>query len=151
LGRESLSPCYIAKGEGALVTDVDGNTFIDFTGGWGCLIVGHTPERVVNAVRDQAGKYIHTDFSAVPYEPYVELSKRLVKLAPGDTPKKVAFFNSGAEAVENAVKISRAYTGRKAVVVFEMECTPQAGHVGAEIDTCHGADLISCSNSTGLT
>jgi len=119
LGRESLSPCYIAKGAGALVTDVDGNTFIDFTGGWGCLIVGHTAERVVNAVKDQAEKYIHTDFSNVPYEPYVELSKRLAKLAPGDTPKKVAFFNSGAEAVENAVKISRAYTGRKAVVVFE--------------------------------
>ncbi len=119
VGKQSLCPGYIASGDGALVTDVDGNTFIDFTGGWGCLIVGHTPTRVVKAIKEQAEKYLHTDFSAVPYEPYVELAERLVKLAPGDWPKKAAFFNSGAEAVENAVKISRAYTGRKAVIVFE--------------------------------
>lgn len=118
-GKDSLSPCYIAEGEGALVTDVDGNTFIDFTGGWGCLSVGHTAKRVVKSVKDQAEKYMHTDFSNIPYEPYVKLAKRLTELAPGNNSKKVAFFNSGAEAVENAVKIARAYTGRKAVVVFE--------------------------------
>lgn len=115
----SLSPCYIDHGEGALVTDVDGNQFIDLTGGWGCLAVGHCHKKVVAAIKDQAEKYLHTDFTAIPYEPLVELAEKLVKLAPGDTPKSAAFFNSGAEAVENAVKIARAYTGRPAIIVFE--------------------------------
>ena len=115
----SLSPCYIAHGEGALVTDVDGNQFIDLTGGWGCLAVGHTHKKVVSAIKDQVEKYLHTDFTAIPYEPLVDLAEKLVKLAPGNTPKAAAFFNSGAEAVENAVKIARAYSGRPAVVVFE--------------------------------
>jgi len=115
----TLAPFYIAEGKGALVRDVDGNQFIDFTGGWGCLTVGHTPNRVVDAIQDQAAKYTHTDFTAVPYEPYVALAERLVNLAPGSSPKQVAFFNSGAEAVENAVKISRKHTKRKAIVVFE--------------------------------
>jgi len=115
----SLSPCYIAHGEGALLTDVDGNQFIDLTGGWGCLAVGHTHKKVVAAVKDQAEKYLHTDFTAVPYESLVELAEKLVKLAPGKTPKAAAFFNSGAEAIENAVKIARAYTKRPAIIVFE--------------------------------
>ncbi len=115
----SLSPCYIDSGKGALIKDVDGNTFIDFTGGWGCLIVGHAHPRIVNAVKDQAEKYLHTDFTAVPYEPFVQLASRLSIFAPGKSEKKVAFFNCGAEAVENAVKIARGYTKRKAVVVFE--------------------------------
>jgi len=115
----SLSPCYIAYGEGALVTDVDGNQLIDLTGGWGCLAVGHTHKKVVGAVKDQAEKYLHTDFTAVPYESLVELAEKLVKLAPGDTPKAAALFNSGAEAIENAVKIARAHTGRPAIIVFE--------------------------------
>jgi len=115
----SLSPCYIAHGKGALVTDVDGNQFIDLTGGWGCLAVGHTHKKVVAAVKDQAEKYLHTDFTAVPYEPLVDLAEKLVKLAPGDTPKAAAFFNSGAEAIENAVKIARAHTKRPAIIVFE--------------------------------
>jgi 4-aminobutyrate aminotransferase/(S)-3-amino-2-methylpropionate transaminase len=115
----SLSPCYIAHGEGALVTDVDGNQFIDLTGGWGCLAVGHTHKKVVAAVKDQAEKYMHTDFTAVPYESLVELAGKLVKLAPGKTPKAAAFFNSGAEAIENAVKIARAHTKRPAIIVFE--------------------------------
>jgi len=115
----SLSPCYIAHGEGALVTDVDGNQFIDLTGGWGCLAVGHTHKKVVAAIKGQAEKYLHTDFTAIPYEPLVELAEKLVKLAPGNTPKAAAFFNSGAEAVENAVKIARAHTQRPAIIVFE--------------------------------
>ena len=115
----SLSPCYIAHGEGALVTDVDGNQFIDLTGGWGCLAVGHCHKKVVDAIKDQAEKYLHTDFTAIPYEPLVELAEKLVKLSPGDTPKSAAFFNSGAEAIENAVKIARAHTGRPAIIVFE--------------------------------
>jgi 4-aminobutyrate aminotransferase/(S)-3-amino-2-methylpropionate transaminase len=115
----SLSPCYIARGEGALVTDVDGNQFIDLTGGWGCLAVGHTHKKVVAAIQDQVEKYLHTDFTAIPYEPLVELAEKLVKITPGDAPKSAAFFNSGAEAVENAVKIARAHTGRPAIIVFE--------------------------------
>ena len=115
----SLSPCYIAHGEGALLTDVDGNQFIDLTGGWGCLVVGHTHKKVVSAVKDQVDKYLHTDFTAVPYESLVELAEKLVKLSPRNTPKVAAFFNSGAEAVENAVKIARAHTERPAIVVFE--------------------------------
>jgi len=115
----SLSPCYIAHGEGALVTDVDGNQFIDLTGGWGCLAVGHTHKKVVAAVKDQIDKYLHTDFTAIPYESLVELAEKLVNLAPGNTPKAAAFFNSGAEAIENAVKIARAHTKRPAIIVFE--------------------------------
>ncbi|MEA2022607.1 MAG: aspartate aminotransferase family protein [Candidatus Caldatribacteriota bacterium] len=115
----SLSPCYIEKGEGALVTDVDGNQFIDLTGGWGCLAVGHAHKKVVTAIQDQAEKYLHTDFTAIPYESLVILAEKIVKLAPGKTPKSAAFFNCGAEAIENAVKIARAYTKRPAIVVFE--------------------------------
>ncbi|GAB4112127.1 MAG: 4-aminobutyrate--2-oxoglutarate transaminase [Candidatus Caldatribacteriota bacterium] len=115
----SLSPCYIASGKGVLVNDVDGNRFIDLTGGWGCLAVGHTHPRIVKAIQEQIGHYLHTDFTAVPYQPLVDLAERLVKLAPGKEPKTAAFFNSGAEAVENAVKIARAYTKRSAIVVFE--------------------------------
>ena len=116
---DSLSPCYIAKGEGALIVDVDGNQFIDLTGGWGCLAVGHVHERVVKAIRDQVEKYLHTDFTAVPYEPFVELCAKLVELAPGNTPKTAVLFNAGAEAIENAVKIARAYTKRTGIIVFE--------------------------------
>ncbi len=115
----SLSPCYIAYGEGALVTDVDGNRFIDLTGGWGCLAVGHSHQRVIKAIREQVKHYLHTDFTAIPYEPMVELAEKLAQLAPGNQPKSAAFFNSGAEAIENAVKIARAHTRRSAVVVFE--------------------------------
>lgn len=115
----SLSPCYIAHGEGALLTDVDGNQFIDLTGGWGCLAVGYSHKKVVSAVKDQIDKYLHTDFTAIPYESLVELAEKLVKLAPGKTPKAAAFFNSGAEAIENAVKIARAHTKRPAIIVFE--------------------------------
>ena len=116
---DSLSPCFIDHGHGALVTDVDGNRFIDFTGGWGCLITGHTPESVVSAIREQAGKFTHTDFTAIPYEPFVALAERLTDLAPGESQKQAAFFNSGAEAIENAVKIARKWSGRSGVVVFE--------------------------------
>jgi 4-aminobutyrate aminotransferase/(S)-3-amino-2-methylpropionate transaminase len=116
---QPLAPFYIAEGRGALVTDVDGNVFIDFTGGWGCLAVGHSHPRVVEAIRHQAAQYTHTDFTAVPYESFVRLGKRLAELAPGRSDKRVAFFNSGAEAIENAVKIARCHTKRRAVVVFE--------------------------------
>jgi 4-aminobutyrate aminotransferase / (S)-3-amino-2-methylpropionate transaminase / 5-aminovalerate transaminase len=112
-------PIVIEEGRGALVTDVDGNTFIDFTGGVGCLNVGHSHPRVVAAAQEQLDRFSHTDFTIVPYEVYVTLSERLLALAPisGDT--KAAFFNAGTEAIENAVKFARAYTKRAAVIAFE--------------------------------
>lgn len=114
-----LLPCCIAEGKGAIVKDLDGNQFIDLTGGWGCLAVGHSHSRVVKAIKAQAEKYTHTDFSVVPYESYINLCKELVALAPGEKPKSAALFNSGAEAVENAVKIARGATGRPGILVFE--------------------------------
>src|SRR5207245_796882 len=101
------------------VVDVGGNTFVDFTGGVGCLNVGHTHPRVVAAAQEQLARFAHTDFTVVPYEVYVELAERLVALAPFSVPAKAAFFNAGTEAVENAVKFARAHTGRPAVVAFE--------------------------------
>src|SRR5205809_5826460 len=112
-------PVVIERGEGATLTDVDGNTFLDFTGGVGCLNVGHAHPRVVDAVQEQAAKFLHTDFTIVPYETYVTLAERLVATVPISGPKKAAFFNAGTEAVENAVKFARAYTKRPAVIGFE--------------------------------
>jgi 4-aminobutyrate aminotransferase/(S)-3-amino-2-methylpropionate transaminase len=113
------APVVVESGRGATVTDVDGNTFIDFTGGVGCLNVGHAHPRVTAAVQEQAELFLHTDFSIVPYELYVTLSERLLPLAPISGPTKVAFFNAGTEAVENAVKFARSYTKRPAVIAFE--------------------------------
>jgi 4-aminobutyrate aminotransferase/(S)-3-amino-2-methylpropionate transaminase len=112
-------PIMISEGSGATVTDVDGNRFVDFTGGVGCLNVGHAHPRVVAAVQEQAARFLHTDFTIVPYEVYVEYAERLVALAPFAGRAKAAFFNTGAEAVENAVKFARGYTGRPAVIGFE--------------------------------
>src|SRR6266545_2386915 len=112
-------PVVIDRGEGATLTDVDGNTFIDFTGGVGCLNVGHANPRVVEAVQEQAARFFHTDFTIVPYEVYVTLAERLVAMAPISGPVKAAFFNAGTEAIENAVKFARAYTKRPAVIAFE--------------------------------
>ncbi|MDD3656252.1 MAG: aspartate aminotransferase family protein [Atribacterota bacterium] len=116
---DSLSPGYIDFGEGALVTDVDGNTFIDLTGGWGCLALGHSHPAIISAIKEQVNHFIHTDFTAVPYESFVLLCQRLSQLAPGSEPKSVALFNSGAEAIENAVKVARGFTGRSGIIVFE--------------------------------
>jgi 4-aminobutyrate aminotransferase / (S)-3-amino-2-methylpropionate transaminase / 5-aminovalerate transaminase len=112
-------PVVIDHGEGATLTDVDGNTFIDFTGGVGCLNVGHANPRVTEAVQEQAAKFLHTDFTIVPYEVYVTLAERLVASAPISGPAKAAFFNAGTEAIENAVKFARSYTKRPAVIGFE--------------------------------
>src|SRR5438067_10914992 len=112
-------PIVAAEGRGALLTDVDGNTLVDFTGGVGCLNVGHAHPHVVAAVQEQAARFLHTDFTIVPYEVYVEYAERLLALAPFDGPAKAAFFNAGTEAVENAVKFARAYTKRPAVIAFE--------------------------------
>ena len=110
-------PVVIDRGAGASFTDLDGNTFLDFSGGLGCLIVGYSHPKVVEAVKRQVERFSHTDFSVIPYEPWVELSERLVTMVGGD--RKVFLANSGAEAVENAVKIARSATGRSAVITFE--------------------------------
>jgi 4-aminobutyrate aminotransferase/(S)-3-amino-2-methylpropionate transaminase len=112
-------PVVIDHGDGALLTDVDGNTFLDFTGGVGCLNVGHANPRITEAVQEQAARFLHTDFTIVPYEAYVTLAERLVATAPISGPVKAAFFNAGTEAVENAVKFARAYTKRPALIAFE--------------------------------
>jgi len=112
-------PVVIEEGRGATLTDVDGNTFIDFTGGVGCLNVGHSHPKLVEAAQEQLTRFAHTDFTIVPYEVYVTLAERLIALAPFTGPAKAAFFNAGTEAVENAIKFARSYTKRPAVIVFE--------------------------------
>jgi 4-aminobutyrate aminotransferase/(S)-3-amino-2-methylpropionate transaminase len=112
-------PIVAAEGRGATVTDVDGNTFIDFAGGVGVLNVGHAHPHVVDAVQEQAARFLHTDFTILPYEVYVTLAERLLAVAPFSGPAKAAFFNAGAEAVENAIKIARAATRRPAVIAFD--------------------------------
>jgi 4-aminobutyrate aminotransferase / (S)-3-amino-2-methylpropionate transaminase / 5-aminovalerate transaminase len=109
----------VDQAQGATLTDVDGNTFLDFTGGVGCLNVGHSHPQVVAAAQEQLTRFAHTDFTIVPYEVYVDLAERLCELAPVRKPAKAAFFNAGTEAVENAVKFARSYTGRPAGVGFE--------------------------------
>jgi len=112
-------PIAAAAAHGATLTDADGNTFVDFAGGVGCLNVGHSHPHVVQAAQEQLDRFSHTDFTVVPYEVYATLSERLLALAPLGGPAKAAFFNAGTEAVENAVKFARAYTGRSAVIGFE--------------------------------
>jgi len=111
-------PGFIERGHGASFLDVDGNTFLDFAGGLGALLTGHSHPKVVEAARSQVGRFAHTDFTVVPYESWVELAERLIRLTGGGA-RKAAFFNSGAEAVENAVKIARSATGRPALISFE--------------------------------
>src|SRR5437763_10859711 len=112
-------PVVVDEARGATLTDVDGNTFIDFTGGVGCLNVGHSHPEVVAAAQEQLERFSHTDFTIVPYEVYVRLAERLADLAPISGPVKAAFFNAGTEAVENAVKFARLATKRPAVIAFE--------------------------------
>jgi 4-aminobutyrate aminotransferase / (S)-3-amino-2-methylpropionate transaminase / 5-aminovalerate transaminase len=117
--KSIVHPIVAQEGRGATLTDVDGNRFIDFTGGVGCLNTGHSHPRVVEAAAEQLTRFAHTDFTVVPYEPYVELAERLLERAPFTVPAKAAFFNAGTEAVENAVKFARLATGRPAVIAFE--------------------------------
>jgi 4-aminobutyrate aminotransferase / (S)-3-amino-2-methylpropionate transaminase / 5-aminovalerate transaminase len=118
-GVSSYMSVFAAKAEGAIIEDVDGNRYIDFAGGIGVMNIGHSRPEVVQAIAEQAAKFTHTCFSVMMYEPYVDLAERIVKLAPGDFPKKAIFFNSGAEAVENAVKIARYATGKPAIITFD--------------------------------
>ncbi|MEU3625883.1 4-aminobutyrate--2-oxoglutarate transaminase [Amycolatopsis coloradensis] len=118
-GVSSVLPVYITSAEGGLLTDADGNVLIDFGSGIAVTNVGHAAPAVVDRVREQVGLFTHTCFMVTPYEGYVEVCEALDKLTPGTHEKRSVLFNSGAEAVENAVKIARAATGRQAVVVFD--------------------------------
>lgn len=118
-GAAKLTPVAIEKAEGAALTDVDGNTFLDFAGGIGVLAVGHCPPNVVNAIKNQAEQLIHLCAIVGTYEPYVEVAELMNQVTPGDFPKKTVLLNSGAEALETCVKIARSYTGRPGIVVFE--------------------------------
>ncbi|WP_421616776.1 4-aminobutyrate--2-oxoglutarate transaminase [Brevibacillus sp. TJ4] len=117
-GVGNNSPVVVESASGALVTDVDGNTYLDFAGAIGTLNAGHCPPEVVAALKEQLDKYIHPCFHVAMYEPYVKLAEKLAEITPGNFAKKTMFANSGAEAVENAVKIARKYTGRQGIVSF---------------------------------
>ena len=118
-GVPAVTPIAVVHADGAVVTDADGNRLIDFGGGIGVVNTGHRHRQVVDAVRRQLDRFAHVCFPVATYEPYVELAERLNQLTPGTHPKRTFFLNSGAEAVENAVKVARYYTGRPAVVAFE--------------------------------
>ncbi|HUD70533.1 MAG TPA: 4-aminobutyrate--2-oxoglutarate transaminase [Dongiaceae bacterium] len=126
-----ITPVAIAKGEGALVEDLDGNRFIDFAGGIGALNVGHAQPAVVKAIKDQAEKFLHSCTHVMLNEPYVRLAETMNRITPGAFPKKTFFVNSGAEAVENAVKVARSHTRRPGIICFE--------------DAFHGRTLLAMS------
>src|ERR1700731_3397023 len=118
-GLSHGTPIYVAKAEDAWLEDVDGNRYLDFAGGIGCLNVGHRQKDVVEAVKNQLDRFLHTCVQVTPYESYVRLAERMNEVTPGKFAKKTIFLNSGAEAVENAVKIARAYTKRPGIIAFE--------------------------------
>jgi 4-aminobutyrate aminotransferase/(S)-3-amino-2-methylpropionate transaminase len=118
-GLFRATPVVVQHAHGATVVDVDGNTFLDFAGGIGALNVGHTPEEITNVLRQQSGKLIHLCAIVGTYEPYVALAEQLNDLVPISGPKKTLFANAGVESVENAIKIARYYTGRRAIIAFE--------------------------------
>jgi 4-aminobutyrate aminotransferase/(S)-3-amino-2-methylpropionate transaminase len=110
---------FVKEAKGAVITDVDGNQFIDFAGGIGVINVGHCHEKVVSAAKEQIDRFIHTSFNVAQYEQYVRLAEKLDEITPGSFPKKTMFANSGAEAVENAIKIARKYTNRPGIIALE--------------------------------
>jgi len=118
-GIPTTFPLFVDEAKGVVVKDVDGNVFIDFYGGIGVLNAGHRPDPVVEAIRGQIDKYLHTSFPIIHYEPYVALGEKLTQITPGNHEKRAMFVNSGAEGVENAVKIARAYTKKPGIVSFE--------------------------------
>ncbi len=130
-GISRLTPVFVERAEGALIEDVDGNRLIDLGGGIGCLNVGQRAPAVVDALHRQVDRFLHTCFMVTPYEGYVAVAEKLNALAPGSFPKKSMLVNSGAEAIENAVKIARAYAKRPAIICFE--------------DGFHGRTLLTLS------
>ena len=130
-GVSHATPIFAARAEGVTIEDVDGNRFLDFAGGIGVVNVGHRAPSVVDAIRKQLDAFVHTCFSVAPYGRYVELAEKLNSLVPGKFPKKTILVNSGAEAIENAVKIARCYTRRPAIICFE--------------DAFHGRTMLTMS------
>lgn len=130
-GVGSVLPVFIESASGATLRDIDGNQFLDFTGGIGCQNAGHAAPEVVAAVQRQASQFLHTCFMVTPYEGYLKLAEELNRRAPGSFAKKTFFVNSGAEAVENAVKIARSHTGRPGILAFT--------------DAFHGRTLLTLS------
>lgn len=118
-GVASAASCYIEKASGALIIDVEGNEFIDFAGGIAVMNVGHSHPKVVEAIKAQAEKFTHTCFMVIPYESGVRVAEKLCNAVFGNSPKSAMLVNSGAEAVENAVKIARYYTKKPGIVAFE--------------------------------
>ncbi|MBS3977155.1 MAG: 4-aminobutyrate--2-oxoglutarate transaminase [Syntrophomonadaceae bacterium] len=118
-GLANNAPIFVEEAKGALVRDVDGNIFIDFAAGIGVVNVGHSPKEIVDAVKEQAEKFLHTCFHVAMYEPYVRLAEKLTQITPGSFPKKVMLANSGAEAVENAVKLARKHSKRTGIISLE--------------------------------
>lgn len=118
-GPYHVAPLYVKSAKGAIITDVDGNRMIDFASGIGMQNIGHCHPKVVNAIQEQATRSIHSCFHVMPYESYIELAEKLNQKVPGNWKKKTMFVNSGAEAVENAVKIARKATGRSGILSFE--------------------------------
>ena len=112
------TPIAVSSARGATITDVDGNTYLDFAGGIGALNVGHCPDQVIKAIKEQADNYLHVCFHVLIYEPYIRLANKLNTITPGQFPKKTILVNSGAEAVENAIKITRYYTKRYGILSF---------------------------------
>ncbi len=117
-GISIATPMFAERAEGAEIWDVEGRRYIDFAGGIAVQNIGHRHPRVLAAVRDQLDAFTHTCFQVTPYEVYVRLAERLNHLAPGASPKKTIILSTGAEAIENAVKIARAATGRPAIISF---------------------------------
>jgi 4-aminobutyrate aminotransferase / (S)-3-amino-2-methylpropionate transaminase / 5-aminovalerate transaminase len=130
-GVSHATSIFAARAEGVTIEDVDGNRFLDFAGGIGVVNVGHRAPTVVDAIRKQLDAFVHTCFSVAPYGKYVELAEKLNSLVPGKFPKKTILVNSGAEAIENAVKIARCYTHRPAIICFE--------------DAFHGRTMLTMS------
>ena len=118
VGQGNIAPVYIERGENAELWDIEGKRYIDFGTGIAVCNTGHTNPKVVAAVKEQVGRFSHTCVMVTPYDSAVRLAEHLNELVPGDSPKKSMFVTTGAEAVENAVKIARAYTGRRGVIAF---------------------------------
>src|SRR6202158_3428355 len=130
-GPSNSTLIFMASAEGATLEDVDGNRYLDFAGGIGCLNIGHRSPRGISAIREQLEKHLNFCFAVTPYRSYVAVAEKLNALAPGNFPKKTILVNSGAEAIENSIKIARAYTKRPAVICFE--------------DAFHGRTLLTMS------
>src|SRR6266404_4953362 len=137
----STPPLVVERAEGARIWDVDGREYVDFAGGLGCANLGHSLPAVVDAVHAQVDKYLHQCFMVGMYEPYIEVCKRLAELSPcRGADQQSILLSSGAEAVENAVKIARVATGRPAVVVFDNAFRSEERRVGKECRSRWSAD-----------